>query len=413
MKVQDMRHPFRAFACQQQRRNLRGPVKIAFAFSALLVPFQGAAAQSDEGEDASDTVTIEGEYVFDLVGVAQGAQAGLRHVDLLTLTGTVDLDRAAGWRGAHIVGELIAGTGGQPNLLAGTLQGINNAEVTANRVKLYQLYLSQELAALPLELRAGFIDLNAHFYATDAAGLLIAPAFGIGSELAATGPNGPAIFPSTALSVMLHAEPAPDTYVAGAIVNAEAGVLGDRHGVSAMFEQGALLIAEAGLVRSGKLALGTWGYTRRQDDVRLADAAGRPLRRRARGGYVLAEMPMTRSAALFARAGVSDGDTTPYSGGWQAGLLASSLVKGRPDSQLSLGINQAFLAGKFRSNEADAGIARRSRETGFEITYADRLAPWLTVQGDAQYVRTTQTALGARDAIIVGLRLIVSGAAGW
>lgn len=96
MKVQDMRHPFRAFACRQQRRNLRAPMKIALAFSALLAPFHGAAAQSGEGEEASDTVSIAAEYVFDLVGVAQGAQTGLRHVDLLTLTGTVDLDRAAG-----------------------------------------------------------------------------------------------------------------------------------------------------------------------------------------------------------------------------------------------------------------------------------------------------------------------------
>lgn len=381
---------------------------------ALGLPVAAAAQDSDTPQP---TFTLSGEYVVDLIGVAQGDAEGVRHVDLLTVTGDLDLDAAAGWRGARLVGEVIAGTGGQPNLLAGTLQGIDNAEVPQNRVKLYQLYLSQEFADLPLTVKAGFIDLNAEFYANDAAGLLLAPAFGIGSELAATGPNGPAIFPSTAPTALIHAQPTATTYMAAAVVNAESGVLGDRGGVPGLFDEGALVIAEAGQTRFGKVALGAWRYTRRQDDIRSLDAAGDPLRQRAQGAYVLAEMPIgprddagAPKASLFVRAGISDGDTTPYSGGWQAGLLVNGVVGGRPDSQLSVGANQAFLTGKFRRNEADAGVLRSGAETGFEVTLADRVAPWLTVQGDAQYVRNSNQSAGSRDAIIFGLRFIVSAA---
>lgn len=414
MKVKAMRDQFQANGTGPCRRARDAAAWGLKALACALMPISAAQAdETDKGASASDTITLGTEYVLDIVGVAQGAASGVRHVDLLTLTGTIDLDRAAEWRGAQLVGEVIAGTGGQPNGLAGTLQGIDNAEVTSNRVKLYQFYLSQKLGTLPVELRAGFIDLNSEFYATDAAGLLIAPAFGIGSELAATGPNGPAIFPSTALSVMAHAEPAPGTYIAGSIVNAEAGVLGDQHGVPGMFDHGALLIAEAGLTRSGKLAVGAWGYSCRQADLRLVDASGKPLQQRARGGYALAELPIAAAASVFARAGFSDGDTSPYSGGWQAGVLAGSVIQGRPDSQLSVGINQAFLTPKFRANESDAGIARRSRETGFEITFADRFAPWLMAQADAQYVRNSNVSIDARDAIVVALRLIVNGSTGW
>ena len=380
----------------------------------------GAALRAEDSElaESAPSFTLEGEYVLDIVGVAQGERTGVRHVDLLTITGTLDLEAAAGWRGASLVGEVIAGTGREPNALAGTLQGIDNAEVSKNRVKLYQFYLSQHFAEAPLRLAAGFIDLNAEFYSNDAAGLLIAPAFGIGSELAATGPNGPAIFPSTALTLLIHAEPVPDTYASFALVNAESGVLGDRGGIPAVLREGALAIGEVGVTRLGKLALGAWRYTRRQDDLRLTGPAGDPLRQRAQGAYLLLEVPFgthdtaaepgTPAASLFLRAGISDGDTTPYSGGWQAGVLVNGVFAGRPDSQFSAGVNQAFLTGKFRQNEADAGIARGRTETGFEITFADRVAPWLTLQLDSQYVRNSDRGPAARDAVIVGLRFILA-----
>ncbi|WP_082745513.1 carbohydrate porin [Erythrobacter sp. CCH5-A1] len=379
-----------------------------------------APLRAEDGEDADDApvVTLEGEYVLGIVGVAQGERTGVRHVDLLTLTGTLDLEAAAGWQGTELVGEVIAGTGREPNMLAGTLQGIDNAEVAKNRVKLYQFYLAKQFADAPIRLAAGFIDLNAEFYSNEAAGLLMAPAFGIGSELAATGPNGPAIFPSTALTLMVHAEPSPTTYTSLALVNAESGVLGDAGGIPAMLREGALVIGEAGLTSFGKLALGAWTYTRRQDDLRLIDASGDPLRQRAAGAYMLLEVPFginaaaaepdTPAASLFLRAGISDGNTTPYSGGWQAGVLVNGVFAGRPDSQLSLGVNQAFLTDRFRLNEADAGTPRGRTETGFEITFADRVAPWLTLQFDSQYVSRSEQRPDTRDAVIVALRFILS-----
>ena len=369
-------------------------------------------------------ISLSGEYILDAVAVARGTATGVRYVDLATLTAAIDLDAAAGWRGGTLVAEVIAGTGQRPNDLAGTLQGINNSEVPQGRVKLYQFYLEQQLGAAPVTLRAGFIDLNAEFYSNEAAGLLIAPAFGIGSELAATGPNGPAIFPSTALTASVRIAPTAETYAALAVVNAEAGVLGDVGGMAPLLDQGALLIGEGGWATpAGKVALGLWRYTDRQDDLRLTDAAGDPLRQRAQGAYVLLERPVggrigpepdaPRKAALFVRAGFSDGDTTPYRGGWQAGILVNRVLAARPDSQLSIGANQAYLSRKFRLNESDAGNPLRRAETGIEITYADALAPWLTAQADAQYVRNPGHAPQARDAVIFGLRFTFAFSHEW
>lgn len=394
-------------------------------FAALLaaLPARAEDKPADPASSPNPVLSVSGEYILDVVAVARGTGTGVRHVDLASLVAALDLEAAAGWRGARLVAEGIAGTGQRPNDLAGTLQGINNSEVTINRAKLYQFYIEQALTDWPVTLRAGFIDLNAEFYSNDAAGLLIAPAFGIGSELAATGPNGPAIFPSTALTAAVRVEPSADTYAAFALVNAEAGVLGDIGGVRPMFDHGALLIGEAGWNGAGKIALGVWAYTERQDDIRLIDEAGNPLQRRAQGGYVLLEWPIgapiapaedaPRKASLFLRAGVSDGDTTPYRRGWQAGILVNSVLPGRSESQLSFGAHQAFLSEKFRLNEAEVGNPLRDAETGLELILADQVTPWLNLQADAQYVRNPGLAPGARDAIILGLRFVFAFTHDW
>ena len=283
------------------RRRVPAPAARTVAYTAAVfaAALLGASpAKADDADEAlarpaeSPVITLTGEYILDAVAVARGADTGVRYVDLAKLTAEIDLDAAAGWQGAQFVAQGIAGTRQRPNDLAGTMQGINNSEVPRNRVKLYQLYLAQKLADWPVTFRAGFIDLNAEFYSNGAAGLLIALAFGIGSELAATGPNGPAIFPSTELTASVRVEPSADTYAAFAVVNAEAGVLGDVGGMEPLLKEGALLVGEAGWTGSGKVALGAWSYTRRQDDIRLFDAAGDPLRRRAQGAYVLLEWPV-------------------------------------------------------------------------------------------------------------------------
>lgn len=379
-------------------------------------PAAAAAGSADPAPPSAPTLVLSGEYILDLVAVARGdAGEGVRHVDLVTLAGELDLDSALGWRGGRLVAQAIAGTGGQPNALAGTLQGINNVEVPDNAVRLYEFYVSQALADWPVTLRAGFIDLNAEFYRNEAAGLLIAPAFGIGSELAATGPNGPAIFPSTALTATVRVAPTRDTYAAFALVNAEAGVLGEEGGLPPLFAKGALLIGEGGWTGRGKIALGAWRYTRPQEDIRLRDAAGEPLRARAQGAYAVLEWPIgsiaadgTPKASLFLRAGLSDGDTTPYRGGWQAGFLVNRVLPGRPDSQLSAGAKRGILADKFRLEEANLGNPLGAAETGYEITIADRLAPWLSVQANVQYVESASRRPDARDAVVLGLRLAMS-----
>jgi len=371
---------------------------------ALLAGLGASPASADEG-----VIDWGLTYKADIVGVLDGgsSQSG-RFLDNLELTADVSLERAFGWRGAHVYAHLLSNSGGAPNDIAGTLQGVDNIEVERHRGKIYQFWIEQEFAGGRGSLLAGLYDLNSEFYVTDASGVFIAPAFGIGSELAATGPNGPSIFPSTAFTVRGRWGLTENQSIQGAIVNAEAGVIGDPGGVDDEFDNGALLIAEWSRTGDISFRVGVWRYSDDQDDIRDTDGLGDPMQRTAEGAYASAEGVVwdagaddVREAAAFIRVGVADGDTTDFSGGWQAGVTLTRVFEGRPDSVFGVGFNQAFVSSKFRDNERDLGNDPSHAESAIELTYADSFGPHLTLQPDLQIIHEPG-ADRARDTVVVG-----------
>ena len=345
-------------------------------------------------------------YSADVTGVVSGgiAKRG-RLLDNLEISADLDLDKAMGWKGATAHALVLNNSGGMPNDDAGTAQGIDNIEVSRQRLRLFEAWIQQSFAGDKASALVGLYDLNSEFYANDSAGLLIAPAFGIGSELAATGPNGPSIFPSTSLAVRLKWTPREDVYVQAAALNANAGVLGDPGGVDTSFDSGALMIAEAGWTGAGKIALGAWRYSDKQDDIRD------PAQRTAQGAYLLLERHLgatgedaPRQTTAFARLGLSDGDTTDFKGGWQAGLLVQHVFDSRPQSAFSVGVNQGYFSGKARANALDAGGVLKRAESAIELTYADSFGP-LTLQPDLQYIKDPAGDAGVGHALVAALRV--------
>lgn len=377
------------------------------AVAALAIAAGGFAAQSARADDRA--FKLSGSYTADLAGTVSGGLAKRgRVLDDLQVFGDLDLDKAVGWKGASAHFELLNNSGAMPNDDAGTLQGVDNIEVTRQRARLFEAWVEQGFGD-KASIRAGLYDLNSEFYANDSAGLLLAPAFGIGSELAATGPNGPSIFPSTALAVRVRWTPNEHVYAQAAALNANAGVLGDPGGVRTSFDNGLLLIAEAGWQGRGKVAFGTWRYTDKQDDIRFLAPSGDPAPATAQGAYVLLERHLTgevdvRKTTAFARLGVSDGDTTAFRGGWQAGVLVEHVFESRPDSAFSIGVNQVFLSGKYRDNAIDAGLGLSRSESAIEVTYSDKIGP-VTIQPDLQYVKDPGADGGVGHALVAILRV--------
>lgn len=363
-----------------------------------------AAAEEARG------LAVGAVYNLDLMGAVDGAPSRGRVLDKLMIDVDLDFDVLWGWSGGRAHFGLMNSTGAEPNADIGALQGVNNIEVERHRGRLYEAWLEQDLGA-DASLRIGLYDLNSEFYVTDSSGLLIGPGFGIGSELAATGVNGPSIFPSTALGARFQWSPTETSYVRLAVIGARAGVPGDPGGVDTRFGDGALAIVETGWTGRGQVSVGYWRYTDAADDLVDTGAGGAPLRRTAQGAYVLVEQPIGRPAdgapraTAFARLGVSDGRTGPFKGGWQAGVLIDQPLAGRPNSALSFGVSQGWVSDAWRDLSAAGGAPLDRTETQVELTFSDELAPGLFIQPDLQLILDPGAEPGRDPVVVLGLRL--------
>lgn len=369
----------------------------------VLAALPSLAHAGDAPVDLAGAITVDVASV-----IAGGGDARLRVLSNIDLTADADLAALAGWQGAQVHFHVLDNRGARPNDSAATLQGVDNIEVSDAGLRLFEAWIEQDLGQ-GASLRAGLYDLNSEFYANDAAGVLLAPPFGIGSELAATGPNGPSIFPYSALAARLYL-PLGGGYARLAVVNARASTIGDSGGVDISFRDGVLMIAEAGKAE-GRLrgSVGVWRYSRNPQDSFETGPDGDPLRKPAQGAYFVVEGDLLRGEGrqltAFLRAGLSDPHTTPFTGGFQTGLLLAPAFAGRPGSAFSAGVHHAWTSDHFRDAFTNGGGHPAAGETAFEVTYADALTQWLEVQPDLQWIRHPGGDRGASDAIVATLRM--------
>ncbi len=366
-----------------------------------------AETSGEDEEERTRAFSLRLLYKADLVGVAAGAHArGARFLDNADLMAGVDLDRAAGWEGASAYVGVLSNAGARPNDIAGTLQGVNNIEVGSPDAVLYQAWVQQRFAGDRGSILVGKYDLNSEFYANPSASALIAPAFGIGSELAATGPNGPSIFPQTDLGIRVRLE-TKRHYVQAAVIRAPRGVADEDGPRSALF------IAEAGLRGRTAITIGGWTYSHRQQRIVPPGVTLGPDTAASHGLYALVEQDVVGQAdkigywCAFLRAGLSDGLATPFADGMQVGLTGHGVLPSRPESLFSIGFATAGLSRAYRRSNPPGEPPLTRSESTIELTYSDRVARFLTLQPDVQYVLRPSGLRDAPGVVVLGLRAIV------
>jgi porin len=298
--------------------------------------------------------------------------------------------------------------GGRGNEAAGSLQGVNNIGVGRAALRLFEAWGEQTLG--PASLRLGLYDLNSEFYASESAGLLIAPPFGIGSEFAVSGPAGPSIFPSSALTARLRTSLGRGKgYAQVAVLNARAQTFGDPGGVDLTIDQGVLVAGEIGGGEKLRLSLGGWTYTSARDALSALAPDGSALRETPAGVYAMAEAKLAeggrRAITAFLRGGLSRGHTQAFVNGLQTGMITTPAILGRDASAFSVGLHQATTSEDFRQVQLAAGDPAWKREQVVELTYSDSPLPHLTVQPDLQIIRQTGDGIASRHAVQATLRL--------
>ncbi len=303
----------------------------------------------------------------------------------------------------------------------GDLQGLNNIEAPSG-LRMYELWSEISFGRTKsVSSRVGLLDLNAEFDAPVTSAFFIGPPFGIGTDLAQTGENGPAVFPVTSLGVRFTGKAGDAiTWRAAAFDGVPGRVDSNSFQTVALSgKEGALLIGELefGVARFNKLAVGAWSYT--ASFARIdADATGDNASRKGnRGAYAMLDLPLSRSDAARVdaalRVGMADGrfnavDT--YVGG---AVVASHFIAARPDDAVGVAIAHGRIGKSFRRELAfDGGLPGKS-ETAIELTYRAPLQPWLAIVPSMQWIVSPGADHNLRNAWVVGARLEMSFGHSW
>ena len=232
------------------------------AGGARCAPLEARTVQPDSllgSSPAHASVTIHGDYVVDLLrAVGLGAGANLHHA---LLGASVGGDHAS-VRGYV---SLFANRGEGLGERLGDIQGTSSIDAPSS-TRLYEAWAEVDLAGGDHTLRLGLYDLNGEFYVTEAAGLFLQAANGMGPEFGLTGKAGPSVFPFTTLGVRVAVDLPGDFAWRVAALDGAPGVPGDPEawGIHLTASEGALLVSEVEWARSDgrlRMLLGGWGYT--------------------------------------------------------------------------------------------------------------------------------------------------------
>ena len=255
-------------------------------------------------------------------------------------------------------------------------------------------------------MRVGLLDLNADFDSTDPASLFINSSHGIGPDLSRSGLDGPSIFPVSGFGGRLTWNVSDKLTVKSAVFDGVAGDPARSHAFvaeRAAGSDGMLGIGEVDGKLTDELTLmaGAWSYTRALQPALLPDRSGEP----GRGVYaaVSTSTPKDAGWAWWVRAGLADPHAQIVRGYLGGGVIYKGVL-GRENDRVGFAIARAAI-----SNDARWAERLPRAETTFEASYQAKLGESFAVQPDVQYVVDPAGRAGRSNALVVGLRFIVTG----
>lgn len=381
---------------------------------------------------APPPVKLSVVYTDEIWGNTRGGmRTGVRYLDNLDVTLTIDAERALGWRGVTLFAYGLYDNGAAFSRdVVGDAQTISNIETGVRAARLYQAWIDKRFGGegARASIRFGLYDLNSEFDTTDVGSLSLLSSHGIGPEFGQSGLNGPSIFPSTSLAVRVDYKIDAHVVVRAAVLD---GVPGDpahpgRTAIKLSGRDGALLVGEVDYIDDEtKAGVGVWRYT---SPFAGLDATGSPSlaknggaeRRADNGGlYLLVERRLIHSGGLraadgvkpglagFVQLGFANGRINPIEHYLGGGLVYTGLLRREHDDRVGVTVARASFGAPYRRAIAATGATGAlgdRAETVIEMTYRTPLTAWLTVQPDVQYVIDPGGDPALRDALAVGVR---------
>jgi porin len=387
------------------------------------------------------------QYVAEVASnVSGGMKRGTVYNGLLIAEVDFDFDKLVGWSGGFLHGAMLYPQGRSlTDHYVGDLFVLSNLDAD-DHVRLFELWLEQSFADDTLSVRLGQMAVDQEFAYTERGALFGNSAFG---WFPIAGLNVPSpVYPQGAPGVRLAWRPSKMGYVQAAVVDGNGlppdslGNPTNPHGIEFTFDEGALVLVEAGLswgqleqstAAAGSIKLGGWYHTGTFDNVRY-DESGLSLANPLSTGipqtldgnwgvYLAAEQSIWREssdaasvqgAGVFTRLGWAPPDQNILQFYAECGVTYTGLLPGRDSDNCGLGVAYGQVSRAYRGlvddeNSYNAGSEPLpDYELVLECDYLCELGRGWSVQPSVQYILHPGGSGATDNALILALRSTVN-----
>jgi porin len=258
------------------------------------------------------------------------------------------------------------------------------------------------------------------FFQSSSASLFINGTFGAFTFIANNVPNAP-VYPLASPGVRIQFLPTSRFYVMAGVYGEDDNsdpTINNQNGTRfALNEQyGMLIMSEAGFLLNqspndrglqGTYRVGSWVHT---DDTPTFDGL-------SNGGtdygvYGVMDQQIYSKAdqviSLFVRSGGAPSNTNFVDYYIEGGFNFSGFIPGRDNDVAGIAVARSHVSSDFSDIQEMSGNPGSTAETVIEATYKIQLAPWWSLQPDAQYIITPSGVDGSHNAAVLGLRTTVA-----
>ena len=373
----------------------------------------------------STGINLEFNYTGEVFSNLSGGMVNKSvYLDNFDIIFNFDLEQMIGWKGAKVITYVLGNQGGIPSEYSGAVQGISNI-AAYDTWKIYEFWIEQNLLDNRLSLLTGLFDLNSEFDTRETSLIFINPAYGIGSELALSGKNGPSIFPTTSLAFRARYSLSNSLNIKAALFDGIPGDLNNPNGTRIVLDEddGLLLISEITLKSETdvlnqnffKYSFGAWYYTGDFKIILERDINGNPLFQRGNYGlYLSAEKflfsennNMRQGLTVFIRAGIADKKVNQVDNYFGAGFTYTGLIPGRCKDIVGFAVATSHFCDRYQTliEQEEPESSFHDYEYIYELTYSVILKDCLRIQPDIQYVINPGRCYNKNYALVFGTRL--------
>jgi len=365
-------------------------VALALAALAVIVP---PYARADEPAGLRYRVGYTGEVFADVHG---GMRRGTVYTGLLQ--GTLDW-HGRGWS-AHADAYL-------PHGDSLTAHDTGDFSVASNIDAVHQLRLHElwgERRNGKFSLRVGILAADTEFWGSDTAALFVSSAFGAPSVVSGNLPHSP-IFPQGVPGLRLALVAGKADTLRLAVLDGDGGDPAgfNRHGLQFPFDHGVLLVFEDQHLFGNPAS--PWANARAGVFFHGGDFAttNGTIAHGAWGGVASIDHSLDERLVWFARFGCAQHDRSTVPWSVETGLNLGGVFGAK--NTLGIGFAYVDLNDRFRTADNPLGLRHELiAETTLGVPFDERI----TVQPDLQYIIDPGGAPGARNAVVAGLRVIVT-----